>query len=127
MEKRRVLVTGMGTVNPLGHDLPQSWQAVRAGLCGIGPITHYDSASQKVHLAAEVKDWDPGRPWPGRDWKHMSRYAQFAMAAAQEAVADSGLAPGNSWTVPVRGHRVQRGGRHRHHRAGAVPLCPEGL
>ena len=91
MEKRRVLVTGMGTVNPLGHDLPQSWQAVRAGMCGIGPITQYDSASQKVHLAAEVKDWDPRQALAGRDWKHMSRYAQFAMAAAQEAVADSGL------------------------------------
>ena len=91
MEKRRVLVTGMGTVNPLGHDLPQSWQAVRAGLCGIGPITHYDSSPQKVHLAAEVKGWDPRQALAGRDWKHMSRYAQFAMAAAQEAVADSGL------------------------------------
>ena len=91
MEKRRVLVTGMGTVNPLGHDLPRSWQAVRAGLCGIGPITHYDSSPQKVHLAAEVKGWDPRQALAGRDWKHMSRYAQFAMAAAQEAVADSGL------------------------------------
>ena len=54
MEKRRVLITGMGTVNPLGHDLAGTWQAVREGVCGIGPITQYDSAPQKVHLAAEV-------------------------------------------------------------------------
>ncbi len=91
MEKRRVLITGMGMVDPLGHDLASTWQAVRAGVCGIGPITQYDSGPQKVHLAAEVKDWDPAAALAGRDWKHMSRYSQFAMAAAQEAVADSGI------------------------------------
>ena len=91
MEKRRVLITGMGTVNPVGNSLPQAWQAVRQGVCGIGPITQYDSAAQKVHLAAEVKDWDPKQALDGRDWRHMSRYAQLAMAAAQEAVADSGV------------------------------------
>ena len=91
MEKRRVLITGMGTVNPLGHNVRDSWRAVRDGVCGIAPITQYDSSKQKVHLAAEVKDWDPAQALPGRDWRHMSRYAQFGMAAAQEAVADSGV------------------------------------
>ena len=91
MEKRRVLITGMGTVNPLGHDLAGTWQAVREGVCGVGPITQYDSTNQKVHLAAEVKDWDPAAALAGRDWRHMSRYAQLAVAAAQEAVADSGI------------------------------------
>ena len=91
MEKRRVLITGMGTVNPLGHNVRDSWRAVRDGVCGIAPITQYDSSKQKVHLAAEVKDWDPAQALPGRDWRHMSRYAQLGMAAAQEAVADSGV------------------------------------
>ena len=59
MEKRRVVITGMGTVNPLGHNVADTWQAVRNGVCGIAPITQYDAAPQKVHLAAEVKDWDP--------------------------------------------------------------------
>ena len=55
MEKRRVLITGLGTVNPLGHNAADTWQAVRDGVCGIGPITRYDCSAQKVHLAAEVK------------------------------------------------------------------------
>ena len=91
MERRRVVITGMGTVNPLGHSVGETWQAVRDGVCGIGPITQYDSSAQKVHLAAEVKDFDPAVALEGRDWRHMSRYAQLAMASAQEAMADSAL------------------------------------
>ena len=91
MERRRVVITGMGTVNPLGHSVGETWQAVRDGVFGIGPITQYDSSAQKVHLAAEVKDFDPAVALEGRDWRHMSRYAQLAMASAQEAMADSAL------------------------------------
>ena len=91
MEKRRVVITGMGTVNPLGHNIAESWQAVRDGVCGIAPITQYDSSAQKVHLAGEVKDWDPTAVIDKREVRHMARYSQFAMASAKEAVADSGL------------------------------------
>ena len=91
MEKRRVLITGLGTVNPLGHNAADTWQAVRDGVCGIGPITRYDCSAQKVHLAAEVKDWDPTTVRDKKDVRHMSRYTQLAAAAAKEALADSGL------------------------------------
>ncbi|WP_297210907.1 beta-ketoacyl-ACP synthase II [uncultured Flavonifractor sp.] len=91
MEKRRVVITGMGSVNPLGHNITETWQAVKNGVCGIAPITQYDSAMQKVHLAAEVKDWDPTSVLDKKEVRHMSRYAQLAMASAKEAVADSGL------------------------------------
>ena len=91
MEKRRVVITGMGTVNPIGHNVAESWQAVRDGVCGIGPITQYDSSAQKVHLAAEVKDWDPTAVIDKREVRHMARYTQFAVASAKEAVADSGV------------------------------------
>ena len=91
MEKRRVLITGLGTVNPLGHNAADTWQAVRDGVCGIGPITRYDCSAQKVHLAAEVKDWDPTTVLDKKDVRHMSRYTQLAAAAAKEALADSGL------------------------------------
>ena len=91
MEKRRVVITGMGTVNPLGHNVADTWQAVRNGVCGIAPITQYDAAPQKVHLAAEVKDWDPTSVLDKKEVRHMARYAQLAMASAKEAVADSGL------------------------------------
>ena len=91
MEKRRVVITGMGTVNPLGHNIAESWQAVSDGVCGIAPITQYDSSAQKVHLAGEVKDWDPTTVIDKREVRHMARYSQFALASAKEAMADSGL------------------------------------
>ena len=91
MEKRRVVITGMGSINPLGHNIADTWQAVKDGVCGIAPITQYDAASQKVHLAAEVKDWDPTSVLDKKDVRHMARFAQLAMASAKEAVADSGL------------------------------------
>ena len=59
MEKRRVVITGLGAVTPIGHTAPESWAAVRAGKCGVAPITRYNTENQKVKLAAEVKDWDP--------------------------------------------------------------------
>ena len=91
MEKRRVVITGMGTVNPLGHNLADTWQAVKNGVCGIAPITPYDASAQKVHRAAEVKDWDPTTVLDKKEVRHMARYSQLAMASAKEAVADSGL------------------------------------
>ena len=91
MEKRRVVITGMGTVNPLGHNVADTWQAVKDGVCGIAPITQYNAAPQKVHLAAEVKDWDPASVLDKKDIRHMARYSQLAVASAKEAVADSGL------------------------------------
>ena len=58
MEKRRVVITGMGTVNPVGNTVSDSWAAVKAGMCGIGPITRYDASEMKVKLAGEVKNLD---------------------------------------------------------------------
>ena len=60
-------------------------------MCGIAPITHYDASAQKVHLAAEVKDWDPTSVLDKKEVRHMARFSQLAMASAKEAVADSGL------------------------------------
>ena len=93
MERRRVVVTGLGAVTPLGHTAAESWQAVREGRCGIAPITRYDTADQRVKLAAEVKDWNPEAWLDKREAKRMGRFSQFAMAAAKQAVADSGLKP----------------------------------
>ena len=86
MEKRRVLITGLGAITPLGHNADDTWQAVKDGVCGIGPITHYDCSAQKVHLAAEVKDWDPTTVLDKKDVRHMSRYIQLAMTAAKECL-----------------------------------------
>lgn len=91
MDKRRVVVTGLGTVNPIGHNTAETWAAAKAGTCGIGPITLFDASGYKVHLAGEVKNFDPQPVIERRDAKKMARFTQFAVYAAAEALADSGF------------------------------------
>ena len=91
MEKRRVVITGIGAVTPVGNTAPESWQAVKDGVCGVAPITLYDHSSQKVSLAAEVKNFDPTVALDKKEAKRMDRFTQFAVTAAVEAVQDSGL------------------------------------
>ena len=91
MEKRRVVITGLGAVTPVGLTAAESWEAVKAGKCGIGPITLYDASSMKAKLAGEVKGFDPANYMEKREARKVDRFAQFALAAAQEAVEQSGL------------------------------------
>ena len=91
MEKRRVVITGMGAVTPLGLTLTDSWAAVKRGECGIGPITLYDPAGQKVSLAAEVKNFDPAAFLDKKEARKLDRCVQFALSAADQAMASSGL------------------------------------
>ena len=91
MEKRRVVVTGLGTVNPLGNTVAESWAAAKAGQCGIAPITQFDTAGFKCKLAAEVKGFDPETIVDKKEARKMARFTVLALAAAAEAVADSGL------------------------------------
>lgn len=95
MSKRRVVITGIGAVTPLGLTAPDSWRAVREGVCGIGPITQYDASGRRVTLAAEVKGFAPENYFSRLDARHMGRFTQFALAAAGEALADSGILPEN--------------------------------
>jgi len=92
MEQRRVVITGMGAITPLGLTLTESWAAVRANRCGIGPITQYDTTNQKVTLAGEVKNFDPTVCIDKREVRKLDRNVQFALAAADEAMGQSGLA-----------------------------------
>ena len=87
--KRRVVITGMGTVNPLGHNVAESWQAVQEGVCGIDTITLYDPTDRKVKLAAEVKDFDPSAHIDKRELRHLDRYVQLALVSALEAYRQS--------------------------------------
>ena len=91
MEKRRVVITGMGTVNPVGNSVSESWAAVKAGTCGIGPITRYDTSNMKVKLAGEVKNLDIDGLLGKREAKKMDRFTQLSLVAADEAVRDAGL------------------------------------
>ena len=91
MEKRRVVVTGLGTVNPTGNTVEESWKGIREGKVGIGEITAFDSSAFSVHLAGEVKEFHPETVFDKRELKHMARFTQFAMIAAEEAMLDSGI------------------------------------
>ena len=93
MNHRRVVITGLGAVTPLGLTAPDSWQAVKAGVCGIGPITQYDASAQKVQLAAEVKQFDPACCMTRQESKRMARFTQFAVACAQEALTAADFHP----------------------------------
>ena len=88
---RRVVITGMGTVNPLANSVEATWDAVKAGKCGIGPITRFDATDFKVKLAGEVKNFDAAEVLEPKEAKRMDVYCQYACAAAKEAMADSGL------------------------------------
>ena len=89
---KRVAVTGLGVVSPIGSDVAAFWSALCAGACGIGPITKFDAADYPVKLAAEVRDFDPRQYMEKLDIMHSDVYTHFAMAAACQAVADSGIA-----------------------------------
>ena len=89
---KRVAVTGLGVISPVGNDIPTFWNALRSGTCGIGPITKFDATDYPVKLAAEVRDFDPRQYMEKLDILHSDVYTHFAMAAACQAVADSGIA-----------------------------------
>ena len=89
---KRVAVTGLGVISPVGNDIPTFWNALRSGTCGIGPITKFDATDYPVKLAAEVRDFDPRQYMEKLDILHSDVYTHFAMAAVCQAVADSGIA-----------------------------------
>jgi len=91
-ETRRVVVTGLGAITPLGSNAPETWNGLKSGKNGIGPITLFDTENFKARLGAEVKDFDPRAYLEVNDVLRTDRYAQFAVAAAQQAVAESGIA-----------------------------------
>jgi 3-oxoacyl-[acyl-carrier-protein] synthase II len=91
MSRRRVVITGLGAITPIGNDIRTYWQALLAGRSGIAPITQFDTSDYKVRFAGEIKNYEPEKVIPPKDCRRMDRFAQFAVVAAVEAVADSGL------------------------------------
>lgn len=90
--RKQVVITGMGTINPLGNDVSSFWDGLVAGRSGAGLITAYDASDQVVRIAAEVKDFDPLAYFGRKHVRRSDRFAQLAMFAADQAVADAGLA-----------------------------------
>jgi 3-oxoacyl-[acyl-carrier-protein] synthase II len=91
LEKRRVVVTGLGAITPLGSTHESFWEGLVAGRSGVGPTTAFDASKLTTRISAEVKDFDPDALFGRRDARRMDRFAQFALAAAREAIADASL------------------------------------
>ena len=91
MEKRRVVITGLGAITPLGNSVDEFWAGIKAAKSGIAPITLFDASINKVHYAAEVKNFNPGDYMDARDARKMARFTQFGVAAAKQCLEDAGL------------------------------------
>lgn len=91
MELKRVVVTGLGAITPLGHNVEETWTALTQGVSGAGPITLFDASKFKTQFACEVKDFDPLKYFERKEVRKYDRYAQFAIASAKEAIEDSNL------------------------------------
>ncbi len=89
--RRRVVVTGLGTVNPLARNVADFWVAIQKGVSGVGRITAFDPAEFTTQIAAEITDWDPDEHMARKDSRRMDRSAQFFWVATQQALADAGL------------------------------------
>ncbi|NBK96497.1 MAG: beta-ketoacyl-[acyl-carrier-protein] synthase II [Clostridia bacterium] len=89
--KKRVVVTGMGAISPIGNSVSEMWQAIMDKKCGIGVITHFDTSDYKVKLAGEVKDLDMEQYFAKRDLKFNDRFTQFARIVAKQAIEDAKL------------------------------------
>jgi len=91
MTRRRVVITGLGTINPLSHNVSDYWKGLLAGRSGIAPLTLFDTSAFKVHFGGEVKNYRPEETIDAKVAKRLDRFAQFAMTASSEAVRDSGV------------------------------------
>ena len=89
--KRRVVITGLGMVGPVGLTVKESWANILAGNSGIGPITHFDVSAFSVRFGGSVWNFDPAQYIPAKDVKKMDPFVHYGVAAAKEAIADSGL------------------------------------
>ena len=91
MAKRRVVITGLGIVSPVGIGVTQAWQNIVAGKSGIGRITHFDPSLFACQIAGEVKDFDATQYLPAKDARRMDRFIHFGLVAGMEAFKDSGI------------------------------------
>ncbi|MEO7431867.1 MAG: beta-ketoacyl-ACP synthase II [Dokdonella sp.] len=93
MSKRRVVVTGLGIISPVGNDVATAWSNIIAGHSGIGPITHFDASTFPTRIAGEVRDFDPAHYVAAKDVKKMDPFIHYGIAASVQALEDAGLHP----------------------------------
>ena len=91
MELKRVVVTGLGAITPVGSNVNETWESLVKGVSGAGPITRFDTSKFKTTFACEVKNYNPNDHFDRKDARKYDLFAQFALICAKEAIADSGL------------------------------------
>lgn len=91
MNQKRVVITGLGTINPLGHNVPEFWDNLIKGVSGAGPITRFDASNFRTQFACEVKNYEPTEYFDKKEVRKMDLYTQFGLIAAREAIKDSAL------------------------------------
>ena len=91
MELKRVVVTGLGAITPIGNTVPEFWENLVNGVSGAGPITHFDASLFKTQFACEVKNFDANQYIDRKEARKMDLYTQYAIGVAKQAVEDSGL------------------------------------
>jgi len=89
--KRRVVITGLGIISPVGNDVATAWKNVVGGVSGIGPVTHFDASTFPTRIAGEVRDFDPAQFVPAKDVKKMDPFIHYGVAASVQALNDAGL------------------------------------
>lgn len=91
-QKRRVVITGLGIISPVGNDLPSFWNSLKTGKGGVGPLTSFDATNFDSRIAAEVKDFDPGLyGMNSKEVRHTAKFVQYAIAASKQAIVSSGM------------------------------------
>ncbi len=94
--ERRVVITGLGAITPIGNDVNKTWKGIKEKECGIDNISLFDTTNFKTKLAAEVKDYNPSNYFEPKQAKRLDRCSQFAIIAAREAVENSGITKENT-------------------------------
>jgi 3-oxoacyl-[acyl-carrier-protein] synthase II len=96
MELKRVVITGMGALTPVGNNLTEYWEGLTKGVSGAAPITHFDASKFKTRFACEVKQFDPNLHFDRKEARKIDKFTQYALVVAEEAVKDAGLTPQNA-------------------------------
>ena len=98
MSKRRVVVTGLGIVSPVGNTVAEAWANIVAGRSGVGPVTKYDVSTMNSRIAGEVRDFSVEGIFPVKEARHVDTFVHYGVAASLQAVADAGLPHGDALT-----------------------------
>ena len=101
MSKKRIVITGLGMVSPLGNTVADNWNNLLAGVSGIGPITRFDASNLACQIAGEVKDFDITQYIPAKEARRMDVFIHYGIAAAFQAIEDAGLDNIEAWTKRV--------------------------